>query len=72
MSDRVLHCWMGKRDYAIDVHGWGSPEHLATYSDNDEEDNDGTCMLPDGHDGEHEFTPDNEIGISFAPEGQVV
>jgi hypothetical protein len=26
-----------------------------------------TCMLLDGHDGPHEFTPDDEITIEFAP-----
>jgi len=26
-----------------------------------------TCMLWDGHRGPHEFTPDNQIGISFPP-----
>jgi hypothetical protein len=24
-----------------------------------------TCMLLDGHEGDHEFTPDNEITIRF-------
>jgi hypothetical protein len=24
-----------------------------------------TCTLPDGHDCQHEFTPDSEITISF-------
>lgn len=26
-----------------------------------------TCMLPDGHDGPHEWTRDDEIRIIFAP-----
>lgn len=26
-----------------------------------------TCMLPLDHAGEHEFTPDREIGITFEP-----
>jgi hypothetical protein len=25
-----------------------------------------TCMLPDGHDGPHEFTPDDQIVIRLA------
>jgi hypothetical protein len=25
-----------------------------------------TCLLPDGHDGPHEFTPDTEIVVRFA------
>ena len=24
-----------------------------------------TCMLPDGHEGEHVFTPDDAIGVTF-------
>jgi hypothetical protein len=26
-----------------------------------------TCMLPQGHDGPHEWTRDDEIGVEFAP-----
>lgn len=26
-----------------------------------------TCMLPDGHDGPHEWSRDDEITIRFAP-----
>lgn len=26
-----------------------------------------TCMLLDGHEGPHEFTRDDQIGITFAP-----
>ena len=25
-----------------------------------------TCLLPDGHDGPHEFTPDSEIMVTFS------
>ena len=24
------------------------------------------CMLPDGHDGPHETTPDDQVGVTFA------
>lgn len=27
----------------------------------------GTCMLMRGHAGDHEWTPDSEIGVTFAP-----
>lgn len=30
-----------------------------------------TCMLLSGHDGPHEFTPDNKIGVHFAPTTKV-
>jgi hypothetical protein len=26
-----------------------------------------TCMLPDGHEGEHQFTPDDQVTLSFEP-----
>jgi hypothetical protein len=26
-----------------------------------------TCLLPDGHPGEHRFTPDDQLVIQFAP-----
>jgi hypothetical protein len=29
---------------------------------------DGTCLLDEGHEGEHEFTPDSEIVITFGGE----
>lgn len=29
-----------------------------------------TCLLPDGHDGDHEFTPDDEIAIVFREAAQ--
>lgn len=65
-NDRTLHCWKGKREYVEETKGWGSPEYWDTYSD--EGDNrDGTCMLEAGHGGEHDFTPDDKIGVTFAP-----
>lgn len=45
------HCWF---DFWADIEDGDTslPGH--------------TCMLPDGHDGPHEPTPDKEILISFA------
>ena len=37
-------------------------EHIATYLDDFI---DGTCMLPAGHEGPHEFTPDDQIEVTF-------
>lgn len=31
---------------------------------------DATCMLVDGHDGDHEPTPDNEIVVTFTGESE--
>jgi hypothetical protein len=30
----------------------------------------GTCMLPDGHDGPHEFTDDEKVLVSFPLTGE--
>lgn len=69
VQPRVVHCWTGKREWAEKTFGWGSDEHLATYSE-DGDSRDGTCMLEDGHDGDHDFTPDDQIGVTFAPAEQ--
>lgn len=59
---RVLHCWAD----GPSIVEW--IEANAHRDDFDIEDYVGwTCMLEKGHDGPHEFTPDNQIGISFAP-----
>ncbi len=59
MEERVVHCWAGNEEIAIDHYGIGSDQHLDTM------DNPGTCMLLDGHKGDHEFTPDGNIVITF-------
>lgn len=57
---RVLHCWKDQREHVVETHGWGSDEHVATCQTNG-----GTCMLPAGHPEPHDFTPDDQIGVSF-------
>lgn len=42
-------------------HCWESGPWVGDYEDG----HGSTCMLPDGHDGPHEFVPDNEIIIRF-------
>jgi hypothetical protein len=52
------HCWHGHRD---DLEP-GTREYersWAMYPDG------ATCMLPNGHAGPHEYTPDDEITVSF-------
>ena len=70
MSD--LHCWKGLRDHLEDVHGWGTDAYweawAKTWSEDGTESYDGTCMLPDGHEGEHVFTRDDEIVVAFVDE----
>lgn len=58
----MLHCWMDYRTWAEEQHGFHSDEHLSTYSEPGK-----TCLLEDGHDGPHEWTPDSDITVSFAP-----
>jgi hypothetical protein len=71
-EERVLHCWMGRREATEEayeaVHGkdswWGSEPFCETWQDDWK---DGTCMLEAGHDGPHEFTDDDCIGVTFVP-----
>ena len=63
-ADRVLHCWTDEREHAEEVHGRLSPQWAEVWF----RDVSGTCMLPQGHDGPHQFTPDDQIGVTFAPD----
>lgn len=56
--DKVLHCWQGEND----ENEIGSDEWVEIFLRGG-----GICMLPDGHEGPHVFTPPDEITISFAP-----
>jgi hypothetical protein len=58
----ALHCWKDRSEHAEHVHGWGSDPYWAAVF------NSGTCMLEAGHEGDHEFTPDHEIGVTFSGE----
>ncbi len=51
--ERVLHCWAdGPEEYRLNADGiW------TCYGS--------TCLLADGHEGEHEFTPDENIVAEF-------
>jgi hypothetical protein len=56
---RVLHCWHD---------GPSIVEWMEANPDADiDEYVSSTCMLERDHEGPHEFTPDDQIGISFAP-----
>jgi hypothetical protein len=58
-----LHCWKDHGEYLEETYGYDSDEYRITWSPNWHS---GTCMLPDGHEGPHDFTDDREIGITFA------
>jgi len=52
----TIHCWADKASqYEIGTEEWV-----------DAVVNSATCLLPDGHDGPHEWTPDEEFEIEFA------
>lgn len=56
------HCWADRSSQAADEHGFGSEQWADAFVAN------GTCMLEAGHEGPHEFTPDDQIVVEFAPE----
>ncbi|MBM4321578.1 MAG: hypothetical protein FJ125_16955 [Deltaproteobacteria bacterium] len=57
-NDRQLHCWQDRLDWVWQQGAkLGSPEYL------DALEHPATCMLPAGHEGPHEWTPDEEIVI---------
>lgn len=56
----TAHCWKGRNEWLEERYGHTSPEYIGAIHDTS-----ATCLLEDGHDGDHEWTPDSEIGISF-------
>lgn len=68
MSERHNHCWKDLGEHLEETnvdayHEW----YGSRYPDSPLG---ATCMLPDGHVGPHEFTPDNQIGVTFPPKQQ--
>ncbi len=62
IAKRTLRCWKDKREAIAEKFGDDSEEYWATFQ---EDYVSGSCMLEAGHDGPHEFTPDDEIGVRF-------
>jgi hypothetical protein len=58
LTERTLHCWA---DYSTCLHAGLAPFDADLYSVG------GTCLLPSGHIGPHEFTRDDEILVTFSP-----
>lgn len=54
------HCWKDKAEYCLEKFGSDSKEYIETFLDCG-----ATCMLWSDHGGEHVFTPDDKIGITF-------
>lgn len=64
VEDRVLHCWTDRRTAIEEAHPNDyqmRDDWAETYGDA----GNGTCMLERGHEGPHEFTPDDQIVIGF-------
>ncbi len=56
------HCWTGKGEWLSDTYGEFSEqygEYIAAGGMSE------TCMLAKGHEGPHEFVPDDQIIITF-------
>lgn len=56
-----VHCWADKLEHIEATYGRCSREWSEELVSGD----DGTCMLPDGHEGPHDFTGDDQIDVSF-------
>jgi len=54
----MLHCWKDKADYMYEKFGPKSKEYIDCFAYGG-----GTCMLQDGHEGNHIFTNDEDILI---------
>lgn len=72
----AAHCWKGYAEWVCEHYGvkhwWEAPDEAKALIIGDGDlntgFNDATCLLPDGHEGPHEWTPDNEIIIRFPAE----
>ncbi len=65
---RVLHCWKDKGEYVEETYGYLSEEYVENFAEECLDDGGhggSTCMLPDGHEGPHVWTPDGDIRVSF-------
>jgi hypothetical protein len=59
-----LHCWASRND-TWDL-GFGSKEYIDAWVEREFDSNSATCLLPAGHAGAHEWTPDGDFVIEFA------
>ncbi len=58
----MIHCWKGKREHieeTVPDYVMSDAWHAAW------RDGEATCMLEEGHEGDHVFTPDSQITITF-------
>lgn len=60
MPDRPSLCFRDRRDWIEETYGYLSDEYIESYVDDS-----ATCLLEDGHKCPHEWTPDDEILLTF-------
>lgn len=66
MSQRQVHCWYGEEEHIEKTQGYDAwLDHTVACLSGEKVS--ATCMLPRGHAGPHEFTLDDQIGVSFEP-----
>lgn len=59
------HCWQGRNDWLYDHDMNAYCEHVAAHYFDKGCLPDSTCLLPDGHDGPHEWTDDHDVKVTF-------
>ena len=60
----MTRCWVHESEEIERRYGWASPEMIDYW----QRESKGVCMLPDGHDGPHAWTPEDQIVITFKGE----
>jgi hypothetical protein len=51
----MVHCWVAKSEWTEEIFGENSPQHKSAIE------NDGSCLLCDGHSGQHQWTPEEIV-----------
>lgn len=60
----TMHCWKGRLEHMATLPEYDSHWYARWLAG--EFGADGTCMLEAGHEGDHDFMPDDEIRVAFA------
>lgn len=56
----MAYCWTDELEFIEETGGYASDEYIQALNRSR------TCLLPDGHDGAHEWTDDDDIRVTFA------
>jgi hypothetical protein len=64
-ESKMAHCWADKAGYLRETFGDNSQEYIDSYFEES-----ASCMLAADHSGDHKWTPDSELVITFqGPQG---